>query len=182
MPIDFSDTFDTTNVLAGMFLWIIFNYLSVLLNCDLQKLLASHPVWIHLFGLTAFFFLFTLLDSNNKSTIGIIWLKTIFVYLLFILMIKSKWYFVIPVLILLLLDQTLKKHVALQEAKEKDTASLKPLKETQNLVTRILNAFIVVIILIGSMHYLYLQYKQHGKAFNLYTFFFGVKHCIQMQK
>ncbi len=76
-------------------------------------------MWIHAFGLTAFFFLFTILDSNNKSIyLVLVWVKTILIYVLFVLMTKSKWYFIVPVIILLLVDQTIKKDLAFKKAKQ----------------------------------------------------------------
>lgn len=175
--VNFSGTFDTTNALSGMFLWIIFGYLATLLNCDLQRFIIRNPLSVHLIGLTAFFFLFTLIDTNNKTSLWIITVKTILIYVLFVLMTKSKWYFVVPVLVLLLVDQAIKKHLAIQQASGGSTSSL---EETQKRATQILNVLIISIILIGTMQYMYLQYLEYGKRFSLYKFFFGVSKCKDM--
>lgn len=172
--VDFSGTFDTTNALSGMFLWLIFGYLAGLLNCDLQRFLQSHPVWIHVFGITAFFFLFTILDSNNKTSIGVVWVKTLFIYMLFVLMTKSKWYFVVPVLALLLIDQTIKKDIAIKQADGKDVEKQ---KETQQQITRLLNVVIITMILVGTVHYMYLQKLEYGKEFSFAKFFLGFGKC-----
>lgn len=172
--VDFSGTFDTTNAMSGMFLWVVFGYLSVLLNCDLQRFLRNHPAVVHLFGVVAFFFLFTLLDSNNKTSIGVIWFKTFFVYLLFVLLTKSKWYFAVPVLGLLLLDQTLKKNVLIKEAAGEDVAKN---REFQQDATSLINKAIIVLIVLGTLHYMHLQYKEYGSGFSLAKFFFGVSKC-----
>jgi hypothetical protein len=95
---DFAGTFDTTNALSGMFLWIVFSFLASLINCDIQRMMRQNPLLIHMFGFTAFFFLFTLIDANNKTSLKTVWFKTFFVYLLFVMMTKAKWYFVLPVL------------------------------------------------------------------------------------
>lgn len=170
-----NETFDSTNAMSGMFLWLIFGYLAALLNCDLQRMLGKHPLYIHLFGITAFFFLFTIIDSKNKGNIGIIWLKTLFIYLLFVLMTKSKWYFVVPVLVLLLVDQTIKKDVALREANGQDVTKY---RNRQEKITKILNIVIIVVIVLGTLHYMILQKIEYKTEFSLYRFFLGVnRNC-----
>jgi hypothetical protein len=166
-------TFDTTNALSGMFLWIIFGYLATLLNCDLQRFLRTNPLWIHAFGLTAFFFLFTILDANNKSVYQV-WLKTLMVYILFVLMTKSKWYFIVPVIILLLVDQTIKKDLAFRKSSQLE--NLEQYEEIQEIITRFLNICIIVLILIGAIHYAYIQKRDHTD-FTWFKFLFTFGKC-----
>lgn len=151
-----------------MFLWLIFGYLATLLNCDLQRFLYSNPIWIHVFGITAFFFLFTVLDSNNKS-IYLVWIKTILVYILFFMMTKSKWFFIIPVIVLLLIDQTVKKDLAFKKSLGSD---IEKYEEKQKIFSNILNIIIVVLILCGTIHYIYIQKMDHKDDFSWVKFFF----------
>lgn len=184
--VDFSNTFDSTNALSGMFLWILFGYLAALLNCDLQRFLKSNPLVIHLVGLLTFFFLFTLIDGTNKTSIANIWIKTVFIYILFVLTTKSKWYFVVPVLVILLIDQTIKKDLLykkqLAEDKEAPGKKLTPeeiklLEERVQIYSSFINKAIIVIIIIGALHYMYLQYLEYGSRFSIYKFFLGVTRC-----
>lgn len=184
--LDLQGTFDSTNALSGMFLWLIFGYLSAMINCDLQRYLLNHPIAIHLFAIIAFFFLFAVIDSNNKHSIGVIWIKTVIIYILFVLMTKSKWYFVIPVLVMLLVDQSLKRDLAfykarLDEAKESEKeVKGKDYEERevfQQKLSVILNIAILVTILIGTIHYMYLQWIEYGSEFSLYQFFFSLQKC-----
>jgi hypothetical protein len=184
-----SGTFDTTNALSSVYLWIIFGYLSSLLNCDLQRFIRQNPLFTHVMGLMAVFFLFTLLDSNNQTTIQLIALKTVFVYAMFIFMTKSKWYFVLPVLTILLVDQGMKKQLTLKmkaqqqqsadvDAEDAEDAAQKAqdaqdAQKKQAEITRILNIIIIVLIVIGTLHYMYLQYNEYGDKFSFYTFFLG---------
>ena len=171
---DFSGTFDTTNALACMFLWIIFGYLSIMLNCDIQRFLKNHKFIFHFFGLLSFFFLFTLLDTNNKSSITVIWIKTIFVYALFVMMTKSKWYFVLPVLTLLLIDQMIKKQLSFLNTSGKD---VKELEIMQKRLTNIINNLIIIIIVIGTIHYAFLQYGEYGAKFSWKKLFLANTKC-----
>lgn len=171
---NFVGTFDTTTALAGMFLWIVFNYLSGMLNCDLQRLMKN-PLVLHMVGLTAFFFLFALLDTNNKTSILIIWLKTVFVYAMFVLMTKSKWYFVLPVLALLLVDQTLKRDMAFKEAAGEEIDD--KMKSDRKRISSIINILIIAIIVVGTLHYGILQKRDHKNDFSFTKLIFGVSRC-----
>jgi hypothetical protein len=182
--LDFSGTFDTTNALSAMYLWILFGYLSVLLNCDLQRFIRSHPLAMHLVGILAFFFLFTVLDSQNTSDITVVWVKTILIYIMFILITKSKWYFVVPVMILLLIDQSMKKDLAFHKARldkdkskeRKDIVDMKE-KRVENW-SSVINKLIYAIVIIGTAHYVYLQKLEYKKKFSWSAFFLGVsRNC-----
>jgi hypothetical protein len=166
---DLSGTFDTTNALSAMFLWLIFGLMNSMINCDIQRFMANYPYLFHTFGFIAFVFLFTLLDTNNKSSILVIWAKSIFVYALFIMMTKSKWYFVVPVLVLLLIDQSLKKELAFQKQAGKDVKSF---EETQAKVSRWINVAIVVLIVVGTIQYMLLQANEYQEDFDMVKFFF----------
>ena len=194
---DFSATFDSTNALSYMFLWLLFGFLGTMVNCDIQRWMRTHPIAFHAFGFLAFFFLFTLLDTNNASSIGVIWAKTVFVYALFVLMTKAKWYFVLPVLALLLFDQSVKKHVAFKKAeaaahgaaavvgdgKHEGDAAAKAAGDAaaktyadrvdafQQKVTQVVNVSIFVMILAGALDYMRLQRLEYGSDFSFYKFF-----------
>lgn len=180
--IDFSNTFDTTNALTGMYLWILFGYLAALLNCDLQRFMKSHPLVIHLVGLLTFFFLFTLIDSSNRTSVKNILIKTIFIYVLFVLTTKAKWYFVVPVLAILLIDQLLKKNLAYEKQLEEDAIvksedhvdKIEKLEKQVKKYSDFINKLIIVLIIIGSLHYMYLQYIEYGSKFSFFKFFLGV--------
>jgi hypothetical protein len=172
--VDLSGTFDTTNALSSMYLWLIFGFMSALLNCDLQRMIQNNPLMMHAFGLTAFFFLFTVLDSKNNNSVLNIWLKTMFIYVLFILMTKSKWYFIIPVLALLLVDQSIKKDILFRNDRGEDVVAY---KKTQEWLTYVINNIIIFIIIIGTIHYAYIQKKEYGSRFSWFTFFLGWTKC-----
>lgn len=186
------DTFDTTNALSAMYLWLLFGFLSGLLNCDVRRLIYAHPLVTHMVGLVTFFFLFTLLDTRNRTHIKNIWMKTVFIYLLFVMMTKSKWYFVVPVLGLLLLDQSLKKDVAFRRARLAQAAETKEeeqaertkeeakVEDKEKSVARwsgVFNKAILVLVFAGTAHYAYLQHVEYKEEFSWFKFAFGVSDC-----
>jgi hypothetical protein len=139
------------------------------MNCDLQRLLVKSDLFRHLVALIAFFFLFTVLDSGNKSHVGIIWLKTILVYILFLMIIKSKWYFTFPVLGILLVDQSIKAHINYLERNDK-IDEINKYKE----IRKILN-IIIIIIIIGFLNYAYIKYHKYNSDFSIGTLLFATK-------
>lgn len=179
-----NSAFDSTSALAGIFLWILFGYLAKTLNCDLQRLL-SNPLILHTIGLLCFLFLFTILDqsASKDATIIGVWIQTVVVYFLFVLMTKSKWYFVLPVLLTLLVDQTLKKSLELKNKRKEDTnGSDTSDKETDEkdiieVIRYYLNILTIVLICVGAIHYLFVQKYDHRADFSLLKFFIGENKC-----
>ena len=170
-------TFPITTVLSGLILWIIFNYLGVTLNCDLQKLFKKSPISIHIAGVTAFYFLFTVLYPDNVSPIHLIWLKTIGVYLLFMMMTKSKMYFILPVIGLILVDQCMRQHVAYMKKTDKDF--------NETYYTQFFDFMLIVIlvlIVIGFFDYIRIKRNEFGSDFSMYQIVIGTNDSCKFNK
>jgi hypothetical protein len=188
--------FDTTYALSSLYLWLLFGFLGTLINCDLQRMLRSSDLVRHLIAIVAFFFLFTVLDSNSKK-VGLLftWLKTLVMYVVFMLAIKSKWYFAVPVLLLLLVDQSIKLHAQhLQEiatsaqngpagdpkeafkdgGAEKLQEAATAFASTSGKISAGINVAIIALVVIGFVQYGVLQYQQHGPGhFSVVKLLFG---------
>ncbi len=169
--IDFADTFDTSTALSSMYLWLLFAYLSPMINCDLQHLILRHEWMKHIVAIVAFFFLFTIIDQKNNTNIYTIWVKTFFVYFLFILTTKSKWYFAVPTIGLLLIDQSIKKHYAIKRAKNEMTPEA---EVNMKMILRLVNVLVTTSIITGVVHYLILQKREKRSAFSFSKFLFGI--------
>ncbi len=90
------------------------------------------------------------------------------------MMTKSKWYFVLPVLTLLLIDQMMKKQISFLNASGKDVEHLETL---QKKMTNIINTLIIVIIVIGTLHYAILQYEDYRPRFSWKKLFLANTKC-----
>lgn len=167
-------TFDTTVALSGLYLWMLFGYLASMMNCDIQRLMKNNVIFRHIIAISAFFFLFTVIDNDNNADIGSIWLKTLFVYVLYIMAIKSKWYFSLPVICILLIDQTIKMHVKyLDKNKKEDNKDLDKYFDYYKTLRDNLNNIIITIIVIGFIHYSIRKYNKFGSKFSFYTLLMG---------
>jgi hypothetical protein len=161
-----ADTFDIKKALSGLYLWLLFGYLSTMVSCDLQRWMKDSLLFRHFVGIIAFFFLFTVLDSSNKVPIGALWIKTFFVYAIFLMMVKSKWYFAVPVLLLLVIDQSIRAHSE-YIAKNKETI------EQYDNYRQMINKLIIALIIGGFFHYMFRQWNEFGDNFSFSTFLFS---------
>jgi len=164
-----ANTFDTKTALSGLYLWLLFGYLSTMVSCDLQRWMKDSLLFRHFVGIIAFFFLFTLTDTSNKVPIGALWLKTFFIYGIFLMMVKSKWYFSVPVIGILVLDQSLK---AQSDFLDKTKGSKQTIEQINNL-RQTLNSVIIAMVVCGFFHYMFRQWNEFGDQFSFSTFLFS---------
>jgi len=160
--------FDMKYALSALYLWLLFGYLSSMTGCDLQRWMMNNQFFRHLVGIIAFFLLFTVLDTENHINIGSIVLKTFVVYFVFILMTKSKWYFSIPTLLLLVVDQGLKYQATYLEKEKK---SHKNIDRIRNYIDKLF----IVLVVVGFIFYGIRQYETYGNNFSFTQLLFSNK-------
>jgi hypothetical protein len=139
-----------------------------MVSCDIRRLMDNNIIFRHILCLVAFFFLFTVLDpASTKYSLTTIWKKTIIVYLIFLFMLKSKIYFSLPVLGLLMIDQ----HIKIYITKLTDNNEI----SKYNKMRKRINYINIVIISAGFIHYMYRQKKEFGNDFKFTKLLFDYK-------
>lgn len=173
---DFSEfinkSFDIKFALSALYLWLLFGYLSTMVACDLQKWMANSMLFRHFIGLSSFLLLFTVFDSTNQVPIQVLITKSIIVYIAFIFMIKSKWYFALPVLVILIIDQLIKAQVIYLNKDEKNNQNT---INRLNKIRYILGAILGILIITGFILYVIRQKIEFGDKFNVSTLLFSSK-------
>jgi hypothetical protein len=170
-------TFDTSSALAGLYLWLLFGFFTSLLGCDLQRLVSQNMYVKHFLALISFFFLFTLLDPGNRASITQVWTKTVLVYAIFVMSTKSKAWASILVLILLIVDQTIKTQINYLNTQETpDSEQISKLEKWR----RLLYAGMIIVVVAGFAHYYIYQKSEYGEEFNFSSFLFGTPKCREM--
>lgn len=166
--------FDTKMALSALYLWLLFGFLSTMVSCDLQRWMIHNQLFRHFIGIVAFFFLFTVFDTTGTRSVGKIWLKTVFVYFIYILMTKSKWQFALPVILLLIIDQTIALHIKYIKSnpEENNKTEIKSWSSRRNYLDILMGIFIVI----GAIHYIIRQRSEFGKGFSWSKFLF-VNRC-----
>ena len=167
IPID--KNFDARNAVAGLYLWLLFGYLSSMVSCDMQRWMQDSILFRHFVGIIAFFFLFTIIDTNNTSPVYHIWVKTLLIYFLFLLMVKSKWYFSLPVFLILIVDQSLQSQINYLTKKNEKDPQISDLNKTRNILYIVLLGLIVI----GFIHYFFRQWAEFGRDFSPVTLLFA---------
>ena len=163
--IDVLDT--TTDTLSNVVLWMIFGTLVTMLNCDLQVSIRNNPIFLHVMAFTAIFFLFTLLDNDHTRSLPTACLQSLYVYVLFLMLIKSKIYFLIPIFILLMIDQAIKYEYNHRKKNGKKLWN-------QQVVSNIITFTIIVLLILGVADYYKLQVKEYKSKFSWINFIFGI--------
>ena len=149
-------------------IWIFY----ITSGCDLQRLIGKNIVVKHCMAIVSFFFLFSVIDQSNKSDVGTTWLKTILVYLLFMMSIKSKNIASVSFVMLLIVDQTIKLQMDYKTQKN-DTSNMDVLRRIRTG----LFAGLVGVAVVGFVFYFMRQYADHYDDFSFLTFFFGSNTC-----
>jgi hypothetical protein len=157
--------FDARTAIVGLYLWLLFGFLSNMVSCDIKRFM-NNVYFRHFIGVVAFFLLFIITDKDNDLNIGGVWLKTFFIYFIFLMMTKSKWFFSIPVLILLIIDQSYKFEIDFIEKKKKETIQHDNKIQKYENIRKYLYYAIITLIVVGFIHYALRQYKQFGSKFS----------------
>jgi hypothetical protein len=157
--------FDTRTAIAGLYLWLLFGYLSSMVSCDIKRMMENNIIFRHFVGIVAFFLLFTVIDKDNEVDIMQVWMKTITTYFVFLLMTKSKWYFSIPTLVMIVLDQSIKFHIDFLKQQDKPIEDYEKARDTIYKITG-------GIICAGFIHYAIRQYTEFGKDFSVVKLLF----------
>jgi hypothetical protein len=160
--------FDIRTAIIGLYLWLLFGHLSNMVGCDIKRFITTSVLFRHMIGLVSFFLLFTIVDKDNDLNVVNIWLKTCFVYFIFLLMIKSKWYFSIPTLILLIIDQSLKFQIDFDKRAHNKMDNVVIYEKIRSIMYNI----IIIVIVVGFIHYAIRQYNTFGTKFSFNKLFF----------
>ena len=139
---------------------------------------AVYPSDIRQHGLTEIS-----VDSIDKNDSGAyeIWKNTLFLYIFYVLLTKNKWYFSIPIILLVLIDQTIlseNKYLEKIMSENNDENNDKNISNTIKNYEKYrlyLQYTIIGLIIIGFIHYLIRQKIKFKNKFNLFTFIFDVK-------
>jgi len=152
-----------------------------LFSCDLQRMFSRSIVAKHILAVISIMFLITLVDyKNDIKSLGEMFKMTGIIYGLYIFSIKSKAYFVLPMLVSLLADQLMKVQIEILNKREKE----EPAREGDaKMKTRLIKAreamtWVIVFIIFAGMASYYVRARiEFGDKFSTTAFFLGTKRC-----
>lgn len=167
---------DYKNALVLFYIVMIGRFFENFLSCDLQRLFDSSVEIKHFLAIISVFFLLTSIDTSMKLTDAA--RNTIIVYILYILSSKSKAYTVIPMLVLLSIDQLLKVYVDTNKD-AKDELTIK-LSKYATYFRNALTFIILVLIFGGALFYLIRAQNEFGDKFSYRKFILGTGKCANV--
>jgi hypothetical protein len=171
-------------LIASIYFWLLFGGISDTISCDLKKLFLN-PYFRHFTAIISIFLLFVIIDKNKEGAFEI-WKNTLILYILYVLFTKSKFYFSIPIIILVLIDQTFNSETLNLKEKYKNINEDKNVYETidkYNNYRNYIHYIIIFLIITGFIHYYFRQKNKFKNKFSLFKFIFDInckKNNIQL--
>ena len=161
-------------------------YLKELMPCKLDNVLKNNIYVKHFFCfLTLLFFVVITTEPLKDKNLKEIIIKSIVLYVLFILLIKNDYRIFLSVMVLLGLIYiiSLKKYELIDLIKKEQNIDIITKKQYENeintiiLINNILFVIVIILIFIGFLFYMNKKKNQYKDQFHFLTFFFGNIKC-----
>lgn len=161
------------------------NFLAQLFPCRIQEMLKTNMYLKHFFGLLTMMFFAVLAVPDMSANIILMTLKTIILYIWFILITKADVYFFLAIMFCLLIVYLINifktnAKTQLTDVKKDNNNDIESLDKEIKTYDRYENIlFIVTIILTvsGMMLYMGEKKEEYGSKFNYIYFFLGKPEC-----
>lgn len=172
-----------TEMLAVMYFSVLFGFLAAYVNCDLQRILRDTPVAVHVLGFSLMAFLYVTMHPEMSITESAA--RALGMYVAYVFVTKSKWYFAVGTLSLLLVylatetsfARASEREEAKSMEKEEEEEEQQGKHSVKEIVLLTLRILIIVTILAGVVHYAILQKREYGPRFSLRKFLLGTGVC-----
>lgn len=156
-------------LIGSLYFWLLFGKLSDTITCDL-KWSFENPLFRHFTAIISIFLLFVIIDKSELGALEV-WKNTFILYIFYVLLTKNKLYFSIPIILLVLVDQSLNS----ENIHLKKNDDNKILIDKYDIYRKYIQYTIIGLIIIGFIHYYFRQKNKFGKNFNSFKFIFDVR-------
>ena len=165
------------DVVMLMYFSILFGFLGSYINCDLQRMLQDNPYVVHLLGFMCMVYIYITQDFQ-MSTLNII-ARAMGMYILYVFATKSKWYFAVLIIILLLIYGIVRREFLMSQQLHTNDGkpSIEELSKDKQRILFIIRLLMLFSILFGMIHYIVLQKKEYAQKFSWTKFFLGTGSC-----
>ena len=164
-------------LIASIYFWLLFGGIGDTISCDLKKAF-SNPFFRHFTAIISIFLLFVIIDKNEEGAVQI-WKNTFILYIFYVLLTKSKYYFSIPIIIFVLIDQTFSSEkLFLEKSFDKDNSekNISKINNIKNIdvYRNYLQIIIIILVVSGFLHYFLRQKNKFKEKFSIYKFIFDI--------
>jgi hypothetical protein len=173
--IDINFTF-TENVKALFLLYLAIssNFLSNTMNCSIHKKLINNMPLKHLFILCIIYFTIDFASKENYSSLEIL-KRTIYIYILYIVLSKQQYNFFILNFIIIFIIYV----ISIQKSHENKQNNTHNINKYNNII-KILQIILIITLIIGFLLYFNKQFTDHRQNFNIFKFMFGTIQCNKL--
>jgi hypothetical protein len=148
------------------------NFIAETLSCKTQKLLLENMLAKHFISFFILFYSMSIFDDEPEDPKDT-FIKTVKIYIGFILFTKMNLTFIIIVFLLLALHYILELYIDYYNFNNNSNDIIKKLKKIKNYI----NTMVSILIIVGFSLYLKKQYNDNYKNWSTIKFIFGVKNC-----
>ena len=150
---------------------------SSIFPCRLQRNLSNNIFLKHFFGFATMLFFVVLSTPLKNQDVLIIIRKSLMLYILFIMIIKTDYRFFIAIIILLavLYLRMLKKYELIAMLDDEDIKD--PTIDTMIYINNIIFISVIVLTIIGFFIYMGEKKYEYKNKFSYINFLFGIYKC-----
>lgn len=179
------------------YLIVLCNFFGKDISCGFQRHMELSPILYHGIAIICFFFLVVnLMPGFQTANLTTLWGYTFMGYFIYLLSVKSKFYFTFVLLILLFLHENLRSYIRSIKSRKgcqcvnyndrncecgritEDTDG-----ETRKTIEKIIKwektiqYLALFTIIVGAIHYFYIKRKKFSKDFSILNYFLIVGDC-----
>lgn len=161
---------NTVSSIGILYVVVAANYVGDIFSCDLQRLLTRSPLvkqMVVLIG--ALVWVIEAYDSANL-TFAEVMTKTVYLYILFLLSTKSTTHTLLPMLVMIVIDQVLR---VWEQRADQRSSTVRRLA----VARKVIHIVCVALIVFGCVAYSRKQLRDHGKSFTWTKFFLQTPKC-----
>ncbi len=164
-----------TKALFLLILAVMGNFIAETLGCKTQKLLSENMFCKHFIIFFIVFYSMSVFNDTPQNPKDV-FIKSLQIYIGFILFAKMNLFFVIIVFLLLALQYVLQMYMDYYKLNNDSNTNDEIIKKLNSTINYI-NSFIIILILVGFILYFKKQYKDYYKNWSTMKFIFGVNKC-----
>ena len=182
----FSNLESIVFLVVTVYIWLVFGFLSDKVSCDM-KIIMNNIYYKQIAAIISIFLLFVVIENDSNKNLFTVLKDTLFIYIIYLLLTKNKWYFIVPIIIIAVIDQMIKVEInyrqnILDKLNNKNDNNNDNNKEEILKHNNFVNDFsnyrnniqkiLLILIIISFIHYLIKQKIEFKDKFDLSKFLF----------
>lgn len=155
--------------LSAIYVSMIFGLSAILINCELYHNIKKNKIYAYIAAYIGFLFLLLLSEKNATAPILHLIGKSIFIFILFICIVNTKYNFVLFILFTLFITRILEYHLLrIEKINPIIDDKVKAELDLYHKIVTILSYVLIILILSGFAYTTILSYNENKTTFSFY--------------